>query len=315
LRAAGLACYYGKCLKVEPFELGPKAVLLGSNGSGKTTVLTLFNPFLFDVGGAGALRRALVTYTSLKWPLPELLYAEAEERRLLMVRLHPFKRYDAESFAREAEEVMKRYEGIVEAVREAKEALRAELRYALTAEGYSFQINAFIHSDGLTARIVGNRVELSSEVGGSDAPAYLTPHAPLVRNVLAGSLKEGSYPGPCLRGLPKVRRVIEEAGEVSPVKVVYEADGEELELEPWVLGDGEKAMLLYCALRGARHLFVDSPEAFMAPESAKALAEDLNARERAVVATASEEMAGMLTSLKRYVVKRVGSEVEVKASP
>ncbi len=306
MKLGGYACFYGNCLRIKPFEIPEKAILRGPNGAGKTTILTLLNPLLFELKDWRSLRKALITYSSLKWPLPELIYVE---EGLLFARLNPFERLDEERLRFKLKEVIESYSkrlGLNE-LKEAIETLDKDLPYESEAKGYTFQMNAFIkYKDKLTL-VFGNKVLTNFTPSGNVEISYMTPHAPLVRNVLAGALKEGAYEGTCLSGLLKVKEVREEQGEVSPVKVIYEANGKSLELEPWVLGDGEKAMLLFCSLR-SELMVLDSPEAFMAPESLNALVDAIKDK-KVIIASASMEFEGFQV----LKVRREGSTVTVEA--
>ncbi len=312
MRVEGTVCYYGNCLRISPFEVGDKAVLYGTNGAGKSTLLTLFNPLAFDLVSGKELRKSLITYTSLKWPLPELSVIELNGKEVIMVRLHPFKKYDHEELLKEASLILKKYEGKV-SVSEA-DFSEFEVKHEEVAEGYSFQMNSVIIAGEKKALITGNKALFNFVPSGSESVAYLTPHAPLVRNVLMGALKEGEYTGPCLNGFPRVRRVVEESGEISPVKVIYDTGKEEIILEPWVLGDGEKAALLYCALKNSSLMVIDSPEAFLFENNLESLIDHLNSRDKVVIATSSKVTLNLLKDFEVLNVTREGSTVKVSSS-
>ena len=292
MRIEGIVCYEkGKiiCNQFTDAQLNPPTVIMGPNGVGKTTLLTLLNPLLF-VSDDQLTKLTFLSYTSLKWPTPIFAKGKVGDKEIIWYR---------------DEEVAKAF-GVEAKLTPSK---------TLKADGYSFtglpNIEFVFCVDGKCGRASNDVLELP-EVEPIGKAFFHSPHLALVLNMIKGTmreymkaLEEGKVQGKALKEMGF--EGIEPGPPPYTVSLVLK---EGFKVSPFVLGDGQKSaltLLMLSELFGKSGAFVDSPEAFLYPDLIDKVSKVLSEKEPLIAVSNSERM---MSSLKESL-RDLGKELEI----
>ncbi|UXD22744.1 hypothetical protein IPA_07870 [Ignicoccus pacificus DSM 13166] len=330
----GVACYdqVGSKVPCASFEASLEEginVIHSPNGSGKSTFLTLLHPLAYAWSALGSyaeplLRLSFVSYLSLKWPLPAVGYVELDEGRLLWYRKESLAESLSSTFG---------FEDLLEQAKGCQGALELE------GGDYSFSglpntefRFAYLGMGRACGTASHEKLVLSSDITLTEKySAYHSPHLALVLNLLKATFIElVRYKAYTDEALEELKVVIPNLVDVRLSEGIYKVafvvkeGGEEVELEPWSLGDGQRSLLALKALRSMfgdkRGLFVsDTPETFLysgedgdqLKEAVKTIA-SFSDSHQVVVATSKPEVRGMLVNEYQavpYKIIKEGSEV------
>lgn len=297
-------------------------VVHAPNGSGKTTLLSSFHPLLGVWGALGSgyeeplLKLTFANYMSLKQPMPAVGYVKTEDNAVLWfddasLARSLSKMYDVEDLYQRALDC----EGPLELISDD---------YMFTASHQTIYKFSLLGSGSACGYMKGNALVLASEIPYIER--YIVYYSP--RMTLINDFQRTLYTE-FLRSSQGKEGIVEELRDVIPNLVdlrlggselgallFVEEEGDVIELDPSVIGDGQRSLLALRILgllysNKSKMLVADTPEAFVYSDDYDKVVSWIKslASEQGIVTTWSDELYTKLldTSATPLTVKDKGT--------